>query len=341
MSVSSRLPAPHSSLLPQPQLNRRQWLAGSMASPALLLSGCAALGREAQTADWARSQPLQLPGMRSLDLAQGTGPGAVRERLHRIMVSAPVGPRPAAGYPVIYVLDGNLMFPLLAQLVRNMAGRGQAMNTTAAVVVGIGHALPADMPTVHDAAARTYDYTPVAAGHEADNQGRPQGGADFFLDFVQHRVQPMVAQAFDIDSRSQTLVGHSYGGLCVLHTLFTRPQMFQRYVAASPSLWWGDGAILLERDGFVARPHQRALGERFLYLSQGSEEGRPRAAPTHRASPQAGRSPARESLPQLYDSLVAVERLQCSLDIWPGANHGSAMPHACMQAAAIGVHPLA
>src|SRR5690606_6559257 len=44
--------------------------------------------------------------------------------------------------------------------------------------------------------------------------------------------------AVPIDESRQTLYGHSYGGLFVLHALRTQPGAFQRYVAASPSLWW-------------------------------------------------------------------------------------------------------
>ncbi|MCL7660389.1 ferric enterobactin esterase PfeE, partial [Klebsiella pneumoniae] len=51
--------------------------------------------------------------------------------------------------------------------------------------------------------------------------------------------------------------------------LFTRPGEFARYAAASPSLWWRDGAILGERAGL----EQRLRGKRAeLLLGRGSAE---------------------------------------------------------------------
>ncbi len=40
------------------------------------------------------------------------------------------------------------------------------------------------------------------------------------------------------------MLGHSLGGLFVLHALFTSPESFDRYVAGSPSLWWRGGMML-------------------------------------------------------------------------------------------------
>ncbi|MBF3166256.1 ferric enterobactin esterase PfeE, partial [Pseudomonas aeruginosa] len=75
------------------------------------------------------------------------------------------------------------------------------------------------------------------------------GGADAFLDLLRDGMRPAVAAQAPLDTARQTLWGHSYGGLLVLHALFTRPGEFARYAAASPSLWWRDGAILGERAG--------------------------------------------------------------------------------------------
>jgi len=41
-----------------------------------------------------------------------------------------------------------------------------------------------------------------------------------------------------------TLVGDSYSGLFALYTLFNQPQMFQRYIVGSPSIYWDDRVIL-------------------------------------------------------------------------------------------------
>ncbi|MEG0946174.1 MAG: alpha/beta hydrolase-fold protein, partial [Comamonas sp.] len=228
---------------PSPDTSRRHWLASALAVPSLSMLGCAAadatVATSAAITTPALGQPWPMPGVRYMDLPAPTLPGTHVARQHRVMVYVPQGNAPAGGWPVIYVLDGNLMFPIVAQLVHNRGGRGADMRGHSAVVVGLGHALPPGSDEVHDRAARTYDYTLPYAGVTPDNQGRAQGGADVFLDWIAQQLQPLLQSQLPLNAQQQTLVGHSYGGLLTLHTLFTRTAMFQRYVAASPSLWWG------------------------------------------------------------------------------------------------------
>ena len=40
------------------------------------------------------------------------------------------------------------------------------------------------------------------------------------------------------------LVAHSFSGLFGLHTLWNEPDLFARYLLASPSIWWHDRSIL-------------------------------------------------------------------------------------------------
>lgn len=334
---------------------RRQWLTGALAAPALALAGCATQTGLAQSVaanptlpdptDW---QAWPMPGVRSIDLPAAPLPSSAAGRMHRVMLYVPQGTAPAGGWPVIYVLDGNLMFPILAQLVHNRGARGPQMRGGSAVVVGLGHALPAGSEEVHDRAARTYDYTLPFDGIGPDTQGRAQGGADVFLDFIAQQLQPRLQALLPLNMQQQTLVGHSYGGLYTLHALFTRPGMFQRHVAASPSLWWGGGAVLKECQRFVAR--YSAQGQLpsplSLYLSQGSEEinrqrtpsdspARP-VNPEREAAARAARAVGLGSTADLPAALAAVKALDCHYQVWPGANHGGTQLFACMQAAQVG-----
>ena len=296
-----------------------------------------------------------MTGVRSFDLPAAPIPGTHTPRQHRVMVYVPQGTAPAGGWPVIYVLDGNLMFPFIAQLVNNRGARGAEMRSGSAVVVGLGHALPAGSVEVHDRPARTYDYTLPYDGVGPDSQGRAQGGADVFLDFIAQQLQPLLHAALPLNAQQQTLVGHSYGGLCTLHALFTRPAMFQRYVAASPSLWWGGGVVVQEGLRFIARyrqggqPLPGAQSEPVaLYLSQGSEELAGRRAdnrppnPEREAAAQAARALGLANTADLPAALTPVQGLRSSYQVWPGANHGGTQLYACMQAAQVGTawaHP--
>ena len=343
---------------PIPDASRRHWLASALAAPSLGLMGCSSLGSTPSNMAASTNSPAafghawHMPGVRYIDLPAARLPGSTTERQHRVMVYVPQGPAPAQGWPVIYVLDGNLMFPLLAQLMHNRGGRGAEMRGASAVIVGLGHALPAGSTEVHDRAARTYDYTLPFEGVGPDSQGRAQGGADVFLDWMAQQLQPMLHTQLPLHAQQQTLVGHSYGGLFTLHTLFTRPAMFQQYVAASPSLWWGNGTLLQECHRFIARYRQtdgQALPAPLqLHLSQGSEElaGRRPGAPARAANPEREAS-ARQaqavaqqlglgSTADLPAALQPVRGLACSYQVWPGANHGGTQLYACMQAAQVG-----
>lgn len=168
--------------------------------------------------------------------------------VYRIFVEAPDAPPPPGGYPVLYVLDGNAAFPVAAFLARSVARRSQATGRGAPLVVGIGYPGPEDF----DMAARTRDYTLPSPTPDKIIQGE-SGGADRFLDFIDGEVKPLIAASYPVDPERQALFGHSFGGLLVLHALFSRPQSFSAYLASSPSLWWGQRVLLGEVPDFLQR----------------------------------------------------------------------------------------
>lgn len=43
------------------------------------------------------------------------------------------------------------------------------------------------------------------------------------------------------------LVGHSRGGLFAVDTFVEQPELFNAYVAISPSLWWENMALIVGR----------------------------------------------------------------------------------------------
>jgi len=118
-----------------------------------------------------------------------------------------------------------------------------------------------------------------------------------------------------IDLQRQTLWGHSYGGLAVLHALFTRPGAFSDYAAASPSLWWHDGVIVGEAQGLQGR-----LGDHrpTLMLMRGSDEP---ANPRAQVKGDVER-PARE----LAADLAKVAGLQVRYERFEGLGHGPMLP---------------
>lgn len=282
---------------------------------ALALPGCALRpGLE-------NAPPVALPGTRQIDVAAGG-------HVHRIMLAVPPAAPPAQGWPVLYVLDGDLLFAPTAQLMRNRFARGPGVPAQGAVVVGLGYA----GTQVLDLAARTYDYTPPAPGPTTDERGRREGGADAFLDFLDATVRPLVERAVRVDAARQTLFGHSYGGLCVLHALFTRPGGFQNYVAASPSVWWRGGFILEEQARFLAGRRADAPPLRLL-VTQGERETELPADPARAAIARERRGADR--LHALVEGLRGTPGLDMRFTTFPGADHGGAMLPAAQMALAL------
>ncbi|GGG19812.1 alpha/beta hydrolase [Paenibacillus aceti] len=208
---------------------------------------------------------MHIPGTRIWHMkASKTG------REYRIFIAEPMAPPPESGYPVLYTLDANASFGSLAEAARLQTRGPRGM--TPFVIIGIGY--NSDDPLV--TSERFYDYTVYA--DESELPQRPggsdwplTGGAEAFLDFIEHELKPGVEKQFPIDRSRQSLFGHSLGGFLTLYTLFTRPSMFRRYFAASPSIWWKNQVLLqLWEEG----KQQIALHEMDaeLYLNVGSLE---------------------------------------------------------------------
>ncbi|OCR22591.1 esterase [Pseudomonas syringae] len=189
----------------------------------------------------AHAEPVTLDGTEQWTMHSAEG------REYRIMISLPEGDVPyTGGYPVIYLLDGNAYFPAF-----HAAKRAQK-RLRGSILVAIGY--PSDTPL--DFVRRAFDLSPPAPPARNDP---PQGGQELFLDFIEKRLMPKVAEHFKVDQDQRSLVGHSFGGMFGVYTLFTRPTLFQHVVAVSPSLWWQDRYLLEPERAFSKRAHAGQL----------------------------------------------------------------------------------
>lgn len=161
---------------------------------------------------------------------------------------------------MLYLLDSYWMFGSAVDNAR--------LNQPDVMIVGIGY--PLDDPAfiaratsaiddhqatlLSDAPARlkaiyslrTRDLSPPisadiwqigGAPEMAESSARLSGGLDDFLEMIEREVKPRVAEIAPIDTSKKALFGHSLGGLAVLHALFTRPERYDSFIAASPSIW--------------------------------------------------------------------------------------------------------
>jgi len=290
-----------------------------------------------------KEQALALHNERNrMDAAHGTKPTAEKNprieqfniegpnsRVYTISIARPDKPAPAGGYPVIYVLDANALFNTVADTARMQAFLPSWSGIGPAVVVGIG--VPGD--ALFDVPGRYLDLTtPVPGGVSSPSGGPPMktGGADAFLSFIEQKVKPAVEQRISIDRSQQALFGHSLGGLFALHALISHPEAFQTYIAVSPSVWWGNGALFREAERFVTAG--RGNGDRVLLtVGQYEQAMSPAALAASGASEERAALDKIKEVDRVGQMAALLERdkaLTVRHRVLPGEDHGSSVPAA-------------
>jgi predicted alpha/beta superfamily hydrolase len=172
--------------------------------------------------------------------------------------------------PVIYILDGNSLFLTATEILWRSSIN--SFYQGGGIVVGIGYQ---DVPTESGSLYSSQRNTDLTLSEHEVHAGL--GGADTFLKFISEEVKPLVRKQFaDVSIGNEALFGHSFGGLCVLHALFSGV-VFDAYLAASPSIWW-DSKIVGEAEDFCSS--EAAGSECSLQLSYGSLEARPTQHPS-------------------------------------------------------------
>ncbi|MFV5361470.1 alpha/beta hydrolase-fold protein [Acinetobacter oleivorans] len=181
----------------------------------------------------------------------------------------PVAP-PQHGYPVLYILDGNATFPSAVNIAQSIGAGSTKLGLDPLMIVAVGY----PQQKTFDVQKRAYDYTPKPSS-EFQAQGKYKyGGADQFIAFLNNELKPEIAQQFPINSQQQSIYGHSFGGLFVLYHFFQKPDAFQRYFAASPSLWFNQGMLFQQLNHWQSqKPNHSPL----LMTTVGThEQGGPR-----------------------------------------------------------------
>ena len=159
-------------------------------------------------------------------------------------------------YPVVYVQDGqNLADPEKAfagtwqieHALDELAGRDLEP-----IVVGIHHT----------GRRRLLEYSPYP------DRRHGGGDADLYLAFLVDTLKPRIDRFFRTRRERDTtaILGSSMGGLLSLYGFFRYPSVFGRAGVMSPSIWYGQAAIL----DFI-REAQVPTGR--LYVDVGTAEG--------------------------------------------------------------------
>lgn len=174
--------------------------------------------------------------------------------------------------PVIYVLDGNSLFPLVSHVAKAIALFSSQV--PGVLVVSIGYprhaALSYGENVKMQLAWRTRDLSPpVTTG----TQPAGTGGAADFLAFITQELQPFIASLHAVNPEEQTLAGHSMAGLFAMYAMLNGSRAFSRYVAISPSLFWDDHAAIKRAAEFARRSD---LASTRLFVAVGEQETKER-----------------------------------------------------------------
>lgn len=159
---------------------------------------------------------------------------------------------PGKKYPVVYLLDGDSLFPMLAPqhlFLHYDEGLPDA------IVVGIAYG--GFGPEVN---LRHVDFRPVL------EDGSP-GGSARFLRFLERELLPRVEKQWRANAEQRVLFGQSRGGSFAIYAAYERPDLFHGFVASNPGRE-ANTRLLYGMDG--TQPQGRTEG--WLIVTSGSRD---------------------------------------------------------------------
>lgn len=155
-------------------------------------------------------------------------------------------------YPVIYLLDGDANFNTVVSMTEFMSNAGLCPPM---IVVGVLH--PARM-------------TDLTFGTDKETPGIVGNGEKFML-YVEKELMPYIDSNYPTASY-KIFIGHSVGGLTVVHTLIHHPHLFNAYVSLDGALWWNNQKIVTEARTILANTNYKGK-TLFMALANRMERG--------------------------------------------------------------------
>ena len=138
-------------------------------------------------------------------------------------------------YLVVYLLDGDAHFSSVVGMIQQLSSVNGNTLVPKMIVVGI--------PNTN----RTRDLTPTKAQLDPPFMDSTMvantGGGEKFISFIEKELIPKIDSEYPTEPY-RAFIGHSFGGLTVMHTLVHKPEMFNAYVAIDPSMSWDNQKLL-------------------------------------------------------------------------------------------------
>jgi len=155
-------------------------------------------------------------------------------------------------YPVLFLLDGDFHFQHTTATIDFLSRNGRIPEMITIAILNTD---------------RNRDFTPSSQNSEDIEQVPTKGGANNFLRFISEELIPYVEKNYRTKP-FKILVGHSRGGLFAIHTLISQPEIFDAYIAISPSLQWSDQRLIERAEAFFEATPELQVD---LYLTTGNE----------------------------------------------------------------------
>jgi uncharacterized protein len=170
---------------------------------------------------------------------------------------------PTRHYPVVFVTDGYWDFMKMDAI------RGALVYdryTPEFIIVGLGY--PGE--NVDYGSMRLWELSPVLVPAQFGGKGPDSSGhAADFLKTIETEIIPLVEREYRVDPAHRVLAGASLGGLFTLYTMYTKPELFSAYIAATPAVVMGNDWLFGYEDAFAKT--KRPLPVR-LFVSGGGNE---------------------------------------------------------------------
>jgi uncharacterized protein len=180
-------------------------------------------------------------------------------REYHLSVALPEGyVKSARPYPVIYVLDADLLFGMavgLTPINRWFSGAPEA------IIVGVSYGI---QNTEEWAQLRELDFK-IPEVRDAP----PDSAANLFLDALTQEMIPFIEANYRTVPSDRCLYGYSSSGFFVLYALFHHPDAFQRYISGSGDLYIAYPYVIQHDARLAARDGDKAIQ---IYLSAGELE---------------------------------------------------------------------
>ncbi len=151
------------------------------------------------------------------------------ERSIKIQLPKSYKPGSTDKYGVIYVTDGEWSMNLFSFIYKFAQDENYV---PPAIIISIPNKY------INNKNQRERDFLPVHV-----SQAPLSGGADNFLSFIKNELIPYINNKYPTNG-TNSIYGHSYGGMFVLYALLTEPQLFESYYTSDAPFSWNNDYLI-------------------------------------------------------------------------------------------------